>query len=87
MDTWYDLAREGDRPLILRFLAVVLRDPKKGLAWLGRCWRDLLFLERPEIAKVALEMVPWDEGNPAPSCALRPGGGVGPFSGCPRTRP
>ena len=61
MDTWYALARQDDRSLILRFLTLVLRDPAKGLSWLGHCWRDLLFLERPEIARAALDMVPWDE--------------------------
>ena len=61
MDTWYALARQDDRSLILRFLTLVLRDPAKGLTWLSHCWRDLLFLKRPEIAKVALDMAPWDE--------------------------
>lgn len=60
-DTWYALVRQDDRSLILRFLAVVLGDPKKGLTWLGHCWQDLLFLGRPEIVRAALDMVPWEE--------------------------
>jgi GT2 family glycosyltransferase len=58
-DTWYELARQDDRGLILRFLAVVLGDPKKGLGWLHHVWRDLIHLGRPEIAKAALDMVEW----------------------------
>jgi GT2 family glycosyltransferase len=63
MDTWYALARQDDRSLILRFLTLVLRDPAKGLAWLGHCWQDLLFQERPELARAALDMYPWDEAT------------------------
>ncbi|WP_207263178.1 glycosyltransferase family 2 protein [Desulfovibrio sp. Huiquan2017] len=58
-EVWYDLARQDDRGLILRFLAVVLGDPAKGLGWLHFIWRDLLHLDRPEIAMAALDMVKW----------------------------
>ncbi len=59
--TWYALARQDDRALILRFLAVVLGDPTKGLAWLNHCWQDLIYLGIPEIPRAALDMVAWDE--------------------------
>ncbi|EGB16482.1 glycosyl transferase family 2 [Pseudodesulfovibrio mercurii] len=62
-DAWYALARQDDRSLILRFLAVVLGDPAKGLGWLEHVWRDLLLLGRPEIAMAALDMVKWTEAT------------------------
>jgi len=62
-DTWYELARQDDRSLILRFLAVVLGQPEKGLGWLGYIWRDLIHMGRPEIAKAALDMVKWTEAS------------------------
>ncbi|MDD3311990.1 glycosyltransferase [Pseudodesulfovibrio sp.] len=63
MDAWYALARQDDRGLILRFLTLVLRDPDKGLSWLGHCWNDLLFLDRPEVGRAALDMVAWDAAS------------------------
>jgi len=62
LETWYALVRQDDRTLILRFLAVVLASPK-GLAWLGHCWQDMLFLNTPEIPKAALDMVQWSEAT------------------------
>ena len=59
MDTWYALARQDDRSLILRFLAVLLGDPATGPGWLHHVWQDLIHLGRPEIPKAALGMVPW----------------------------
>ncbi len=47
--------------LILRFLAVTLGDSTRGLAWLGYCWQDLIYLGMPEIPKAALDMIKWDE--------------------------
>ena len=61
MDTWYALARQDDRALILRFLTIVLADPNKGLTWLNHCWQDLIYLGKPEIPKAALDMIPWDD--------------------------
>ncbi|AMK12374.1 glycosyltransferase family 2 protein [Pseudodesulfovibrio indicus] len=58
-DTWYELARQDDRGLILRFLAAVLADPARGPGWLGRVWQDLIHLGRPEIPKAALDLVRW----------------------------
>lgn len=63
MDTWYALARQDDRALILRFLTLVLRDPAKGLAWLAHCWQDLLFLPWPEIAKAVPDMISWTDAT------------------------
>jgi GT2 family glycosyltransferase len=60
-DAWHELARQDDRSLILRFLAVVLSDPTKGLGWLNHIWRDLIHMGRPEIAKAALDMIHWPE--------------------------
>jgi GT2 family glycosyltransferase len=60
MDTWYALARQDDRSLTLRFLAVVLADPNKALAWLHHCWQDLIYLGKPEIPRAALDMIPWN---------------------------
>jgi len=59
-DTWYALARQTDRALILRFLAVTLGSPK-ALSWLAHCWQDLLFLNMPEIPRAALDMIAWDD--------------------------
>jgi GT2 family glycosyltransferase len=61
MDTWYELARQDDRSLILRFLAVVLGDPGKGLSWLGHVWQDCIHLGMPEIPAAALDLVPWPD--------------------------
>ncbi|QJB57152.1 glycosyltransferase family 2 protein [Pseudodesulfovibrio sp. zrk46] len=61
MDTWYALARQDDRSLILRFLTVMLSQPTNGIAWLAHCWQDLIHLGKPEIPKAALDMVSWDE--------------------------
>jgi GT2 family glycosyltransferase len=58
-DTWYELARQDDRGLILRFLAVALGNRETGLGWLHFIWQDLIHLGRPEIAKAALDMVEW----------------------------
>ncbi|XXJ19026.1 glycosyltransferase family 2 protein [Desulfovibrio caledoniensis] len=62
-DTWFELARQEDRGLILRFLAVVLGNPDTGLGWLHFIWRDLIHLGRPEIAMAALDMVSWTEAS------------------------
>jgi GT2 family glycosyltransferase len=62
-DAWFDLARQEDRGLILRFLAVVLGNPETGLGWLHHIWRDLIHLGRPEIAMAALDMVKWTEAS------------------------
>lgn len=69
METWHALARQDERSLIFRFLTMALGDPHKGLAWLGHCWQDLLFLGMPEVPKAALDMVAWD--NPAQPVKLR----------------
>lgn len=61
MDTWYELARQDNRSLILRFLTVVLKDSKKGLAWLGHVWQDCIHLGRPEIPAAALDMIQWPD--------------------------
>lgn len=61
MDTWYGLARQDDRSLILRFLAVVLGDPNKGLSWLGHVWQDCIHLGLPEIPAAALDLVSWPD--------------------------
>lgn len=61
INTWYELARQDDSSLILRFLIVVLADKKKGLAWLGHIWQDLIHLGLPEISKAALDMVDWPD--------------------------
>lgn len=63
MDTWYALARQDDHRLILRFLTVLLADPVKGLAWLGHCWQDLIYLGNPDIPRAALDMVGWDDSS------------------------
>ncbi|MCG2734361.1 glycosyltransferase family 2 protein [Pseudodesulfovibrio aespoeensis] len=57
---WHTLARGNDLPLILRFLAAVMRDRVKGLSWLRHCWQDLIFLNRPELAQAALDLIAWD---------------------------
>jgi GT2 family glycosyltransferase len=62
-DAWYELARQDDRGLILRFLAVVLGNPDTGLGWLHRVWPDLLHMGRPEIPMAALDMVKWTEAS------------------------
>ncbi|MCJ2165827.1 MULTISPECIES: glycosyltransferase [unclassified Pseudodesulfovibrio] len=61
LDTWYALARQDDRSLILRFLTVVLSDPAKGSGWLHHVWQDLIHMGRPEIPKAALDMVSWND--------------------------
>ena len=58
-DAWYELARQDDRGLILRFLTVVLGNPETGLGWLHHVWPDLIHMGRPEIAMAALDMVKW----------------------------
>ncbi|WP_319582105.1 glycosyltransferase family A protein [uncultured Pseudodesulfovibrio sp.] len=58
-EAWFELARQEDRGLILRFLAVVLGNPDTGLGWLHRIWPDLILMGRPEIAMAALDMVKW----------------------------
>ncbi|WP_419785153.1 glycosyltransferase family 2 protein [Pseudodesulfovibrio sp.] len=63
MDTWYALARQEDHSLTLRFLTITLRDQTKGLSWLGHCWNDLIFLDREEIGRAALNIFPWDEAS------------------------
>lgn len=63
LDTWYALVRQDDRTLILRFLAVMLGNPNKGLRWLHHCWQDLIHLGVPEIPKAALDMVYWDDAT------------------------
>jgi len=62
-DAWYELARQDDRGLILRFLAVVLGHPERGLGWLHFIWPDLIHMGRPEIAKAALDMVKWTKAS------------------------
>lgn len=62
-DIWFELARQDDRGLILRFLAAALGDPSRGIGWLGHVWRDLIHLGRPEIPKGALDMVRWTDGT------------------------
>ena len=63
MDAWFDLARQDDRSLILRFLAAVLKTPDKGLSWLGHVWQDCLHLGIPEISAAALDMTAWPDGS------------------------
>lgn len=63
MDTWYELVRQDDRSLILRFLAVVFSDPNKSLTWLGHVWQDCIHLGIPEISAAALDMVSWPEAG------------------------
>jgi len=63
MDTWYALVRQDDMGLILRFLKVMLGNPKKGLAWLHHCWQDMIHLGLPDISGAALEMVAWDDAT------------------------
>eukprot|EP00831_Metopus_contortus_P019857 TRINITY_DN18659_c0_g3_i2.p1 TRINITY_DN18659_c0_g3~~TRINITY_DN18659_c0_g3_i2.p1 ORF type:complete len:609 (-),score=132.56 TRINITY_DN18659_c0_g3_i2:526-2352(-) len=63
LDTWYALARQDDRSLILRFLTVVLSDPATGPGWLHHVWQDLIHMGRPGIVKAALEMVPWTDST------------------------
>ena len=63
LDTWHSLVRQGDRPTLLRFLNVSLRDSSKGLSWLGKLWTDLIHLGRPEVARAALDMVPWNDAT------------------------
>lgn len=58
--TWYALVRQDDHTLTMEFLALVLPSPQ-GLAWLGHCWQDMLFLNMPEIPNAALDMIQWDE--------------------------
>ncbi|MUM76290.1 glycosyltransferase [Pseudodesulfovibrio sp. F-1] len=65
--TWHTLVRGNDHELTLRFLTLTLRDPLRWPAWLRHCWQDLLFLNRPDLAEAALDMVPWD----APSLPLK----------------
>jgi len=65
--TWHTLVRGDDHELTLRFLTLTLRDPLRWPAWLRHCWQDLLFLNRPELARAALNMIPWD----APSLPLK----------------
>lgn len=60
-DTWHELARQDDRSLILRFLTAALSNADTGLAWLGHCWQDLLFLNQPELSTAALDMIPWND--------------------------
>ena len=60
-DTWHALVRQDDRTLILRFLAMALAEPDKGLSWLQHCWQDLIHLGKPEISRAALDMIPWNE--------------------------
>jgi len=62
-ETWYALARQDDKSLILRFLVIMLGDESKGLAWLGHCWQDLIYLGMPEIPKAAIDIIPWDEAT------------------------
>jgi GT2 family glycosyltransferase len=61
VNAWHALARGNDHPLTLRFLAAVMRHRTLGLSWLRHCWQDLIFLNRPELAEAALDMVRWDE--------------------------
>jgi GT2 family glycosyltransferase len=61
VNAWHALARGSDLKLILRFLTVVMREPVKGLAWLRHCWQDLLFLNRPELPRTALDLIAWDD--------------------------
>ncbi|MBG0791603.1 MAG: glycosyltransferase family 2 protein [Desulfovibrionaceae bacterium] len=63
MDAWFDLARQDDRSLILRFLAAVLKHPEKGLSWLGHVWQDCIHLGIPEISAAALDMTAWPHGS------------------------
>ncbi len=56
---WHTLTREIDTELILQFLSATMRDPVKGMSWLRLCWQDLLFINRPELAEAALELVSW----------------------------
>ncbi|WP_319542644.1 glycosyltransferase family A protein [uncultured Pseudodesulfovibrio sp.] len=63
MDTWYALARQDDRKLILRFLTVVLSDSTKGLSWLHHVWDDLIHMGKPEIPKAALDMIEWTDAT------------------------
>lgn len=65
--TWHALVRGDDHDLTLHFLTLTLRDPLRWPAWLRHCWQDLLFLNRPELARAALDMIPWD----APSLPLK----------------
>ncbi|BCS90122.1 glycosyltransferase family A protein [Pseudodesulfovibrio sediminis] len=60
MTTWHALVRQDDRSLILRFLAVVLKIPSKGLTWLHHIWQDLLHLGKPELSRAVLDMIAWD---------------------------
>lgn len=58
---WQELAAEGDRSLILRFLAAKLTNSDTGMPWLALVWRDLLLTGKPELGRVALDTFSWPD--------------------------